>query len=745
MKKSTVKRIISIVLMLAMLVTVTTVFSGCGLFTKKVVGTEAAKILLARERLDADYVGQKSSIVSFIENGNSSSGGFFDKLFGNGKISASVIGGISPLTASIAAGAKKLGNSSVEWYADDFKDASESKASYAQFISPIDDTAASTAELIATIKEEVGVTDKWVDTMDAKYMLIVEENSETIIEYYKPFKTISVSTRYTTDDAKCYYEMYTFIDYDDGTSGEIREKCIPGEYYEYMLRNTSGINDYFIADSSNGYWLTNRFSFDANSAYFSFYAIDGDIGYGSNVSVLSDFNTYSDHIDAQLFSPNSDRDIMTVSGNSGNYNISLYMTEIESGIDKLIGSSGSYSEEDYGHSGTVYLRGGGRGNDSEITVALSNGSNMSSGDTDGTTSYVDTDVMYNNFFGAYTYTAGLRFHSNAQSVEEAYDALVNFLKGKGIALKTSKSVVMDTYSKCEFLSQNFDVMYWNGYRMDSMENLLAAEDILKSDFDKQLRLYEDVKDYETVTWKRTVANNVDFGEMELVSKGTATYAGGSITVDGLTARTTDTKLLEEGGLYTLKVGLALRDGEGNISSINTVSLHSGNEATVTYAGDGLELSQTAEYTVPTALSEGEYIVVVYFATADEGIRVTEMFPVAFFSAEEGKLDSEFMDVTVKKSGENLFIDYEIKLSNTVVATMEKDSYTYDEIKTILLREVLAKGYPISSEKVQTESGEALNETGTYGEGVYRLKYLVNTSAGLVEAYMYCDLEAVHHS
>ena len=122
-----------------------------------------------------------------------------------------------------------------------------------------------------------------------------------------------------------------------------------------------------------------------------------------------------------------------------------------------------------------------------------------------------------------------------------------------------------------------------------------------------------------------------------------------------------------------------------------------------------------------------------------------MLPVAFFSAEEGKLDSEFMDVTVKRSGDKLFIDYEIKLSETFVATMEKDSYTYDEIKTMLLRKVLAKGYPLSDAVVETSSGEALSESKAYGEGIYRLKYRVNTSDGLVEAYMYCDLEAVHHS
>lgn len=745
--KRVVKRVISAVLLLAMLVTVTTVFSGCGLFTKKVVGTEAAKILLARERLDAELVGQKTNIVSFNST-QTPSGSPFTDIFGGNSIVASLMGGRMPITAKVAAGAEKLSNASVTWDADSFGDASTAEVAYVQFIEPIDEMAAATAELIATIKEDVGVTDVWVDTMLSKYMLIVDENSETIIEYGKTHKDIGVSIRYTTEDAKCVYEMYSFHNYDDGTSGKIREKCIPGEYYEYVYRNSGGFNDYFIAEKSRGYWLTNRFHFSDQDAFFSLYGIDGNIGYGTDVSVGADFAMPDElsYVSSAVFAPNEDRDIFQISGHSGSYTASIYMTDIESGIDSIVGNSSSYSEEDYGDSGTVYLRGGGRGSeDAAPSIKLSNGGTLNANDTNGKVTYRDVHITYNQFFGEKTYTARIDFSTTAQSAAEAYTDVISYLNENGIKLRSNSSEVLNNYTNCEFLRQNFDIMEWEGYRMNSLSNLKAAEAAIEESFAKYRQLYEDVKDNESVVGARDVARNVDFGEMELVSKGTAAYAGGTISVDGLTARTDDTKLLEKGGLYTLKVGLALRDSEGNISSVHTVSLPSSNEATVTYTGDGLELSQTAQYAVPTALSEGEYVVVVYFATADEGIRVTEMLPVAFFSAEEGKLDSEFMDVTVKRSGDKLFIDYEIKLSETFVATMEKDSYTYDEIKTMLLRKVLAKGYPLSDAVVETSSGEALSESKAYGEGIYRLKYRVNTSDGLVEAYMYCDLEAVHHS
>ena len=275
--------------------------------------------------------------------------------------------------------------------------------------------------------------------------------------------------------------------------------------------------------------------------------------------------------------------------------------------------------------------------------------------------------------------------------------------------------------------------------MNSLSNLRASEQHLIDDYAKYRGIYENAKNNETVSGIYTVARSTEFGKMELVAEGTSTYANDIISIDGLTAKAKDNVLFEDGKEYTLKVGLALRDADGNISSVNTVSLQSDNEKVVSYSGDGIEMSQTAHYTVPTALSEGEYIVVVYFATADSGIRVTEMFPVAFFSAEEGTLESSAMDVTVKKSGANLFIDYGIKLFDKVEAELVKESYTYGEIESILLRGVLAKGYPSAGAVVENEAGEALSESESYGSGTYRIKYLVNTSDGLAEAYKCCTL------
>lgn len=742
MKNKTVKKIVSLILLTALLGTVLTVFSGCGLFTKKVIGTEAAKILLARERLDENTIGQKMAAFS-TDNApaeeSSSSSGFFSSIFPWAKIGSVYSGRMPVLLSKIAAGAE-VTDSSVTW--SNFKQYSDLKDSYTQFIDPIDDMAAETAEQIVEIKENVGITDKWIDTSLAKYMLIVDDNSETIIEYYKPYESISISTRYTTEDAKNVYEMYSFMKYDDGTTGDIRNLCIPGEYYEYTYINSGGFTDYFIADNSRGYWIMNRFCIETDGAYFSMSAVKGDIGYGADIIAYeSDGRLVTDGISSSvsMFLPNAESDLFEVNRWDKKYSITLFMSNVESGIDSLSTGRGTIWEEEYGGSGTVYLYGNGGEMSDTVDIHLSNGNTIRVGDGNSRVTYEDARVSYSPEYNGDTYIGRLTFNVEADSENEAMDALYSYLSENGIKLRVAGDTVNEAYNHCELLCENFDVMEWYGMRMNSRENLLAGEQLLIEDFEKYEKLYEEIKDNETVSGLYNVASSTEFGKMEITSDGTSTYADGIISIDGLTAKTKDSVLLEEGVAYTLKVGLALRDADGNISSVNTVSLKSDDEKVITYSGGVLEMSQTANYTVPTALTEGEYVVVVYFATAEDGIRVTEMFPVAFFSAEEGTLESAVMDITVKRADAKLFIDYEVKLSDRVEADLVKDSYTYEEIESVLLRGVLAKGYPSAGAAVQNNAGEALSENGSYGAGTYRLKYLVNTSEGLVEAYMYCTL------
>ena len=771
-KKRKFKKIISIILVLTMLCTVVTVFSGCGsvvdlfedkvlnngIFSKNTVGTESAKILLARERLDEKLVGQKLNIfsTSTTDDQNQSdatetkpekNGNFFENLFKSSGFATSSIEGMSFVGGELAPGVTVNGNG-VVW--NEFKDASEFKASYVQFIEPIETAAESTAKQIAEIKSNVGVTEKWIDRENAKYMLIVEENSETIIEYYKPYDSIHVSTRYTTDNAKCVYEMYSFMKYDNGTTGDIRNKCIPGEYYEYTFRCSDGGCDYFIADNSRGYWIMNRFSFDENSAFFDMAAIKGDVGYGVNVplEVNSDgsFRYTYNNIAADMFSPNIDRDLLIIDGNSGHYRIGVYMTNIKSGINSLSAKTGVYYHyPDYGHVGDVYFTSENPDNPDGVVINLANGGKITVGQVTENIAYTGSRIAYNMFFGENTYVGEINFDIQAENEKEAYSLLTEYLSRNGIILHTSDQEINEAYAHCELLYENFDVMEWYGLPMNSLQNLTESENMLKNDFVKYRNLYEAVKDYEVFTGRSSVSKSTAFGALTIESAGTSSYtSNGIIKIDGLTAHTEKSELFEDGQKYSLKLGLARLDENGHYSSANTVALDANDGSTVPseYMGEELELTISGEYSLPLALTEGEYVVVVYYATEDEGIRVTEMAPVAFYSADEGKLETNYklMDVSVRMVEENLHVTYKVSLSDTVISDEAKGSYTYEEIERILLRGILVKGYPVDEAILQNEIGVPLTAGERYGAGTYRMKYLVNTSEGLVEAYMYTTLK-----
>lgn len=750
-KMKTLKRSVSLLLILATLCTVAAVFSGCGLFTKKTVGTEAAKILLAHERLDEDLIGQKLNIFSTSQKNNEeedkpSFGGFFENLFQSSGFSTSSLD--SPSLVGASASGVTVNSDSVTW--SSFKDASELKASYVQFIEPIDRAAADTAKLIAKIKADVGVTNKWIDAVTVKYMLIVEEDSETIIEYDKTLDVINVSTRYTTDDAKCVYEMYSFLDYEDGTSGEVRNKCIPGEYYEYTYRNSGGFNDYFIADNSRGYWMMNRFSFHLDYAFFDMAAVKGDIGYGIGVNshMAEDGRLVSmdEGISASIFSPNVDRDLLTINNSGDGYEISIYMTNVQSGIASLSAPSDAYEyHAEYGHINDVYLTRDEFGIYNGVKINLANGKTISAGQLTDKIIYNGAIVDYNMFFGEETYTGKLGFKIRAESEKEAYTLLTDYLRSQGVTLKATAQEINESYAHCELLHENFDVMEWYGLPMSSLDNLEESENRLIRDFKTYREKYEKVKDSETISSFAPFVQITSFGALTVTSQGSASYSGnGIIRIDGLVAHTEDSELFEDGVKYSLKLGLARLDENGQYRSANTVTLEAndGTESFSEYMDKELELTLSGEYSLPAILSEGEYVVVVYYATSDEGIRVTEMAPVAFYSADEGRIETNFklMDVTVKKVGENLHVTYAVSLSDSVTADVTKTSYTYEEIERILVRGILAKGYPISEAVVQNEKGEALTRGESYGAGTYRLKYLVNTSEGLVEAYMYTTLK-----
>ena len=723
------KKVIASVLVVALLCAVAVLFAGCGLFAKKVRGTEAAKILLARERLDSAVAGQKVDIFEAIGTSD-------PRITPTASTTVKIFDAEGNPT-SLATGANTHPNGdSIEW--SDFTVYSTKKDYYTQFIDDIDRRAAELAALIGKIKTEVGITDQWVRVDGRLYMLLVEESREMLVECPEGEPRLGVGLRYTTEDARNVYEMYNFWE-GDGESGKTRLLSIPGERYEYMYRHSSGFDDYFIADRSCGFWQMNRFSFTDESAIYELSFVKDGIGYsmglglpyGSNGELIPD----SDALNLSVFLPGEERDLFTVSTSvGGSMCFDVYMSNVKSGVTSLgvYGALDLLLREEINGTVTYHTV-----NQAPVRVNLANGQSLEPGDASGSVTYVGSDVSYSPEYNGNCYYAYMSFSVEESEFNAAYALFLQYLQQKGIALAADANILSDAYVHAQLLRENYDLTEWYGLMLDSRQNFQAAEQMLNDDYDEKVALYEKVKDYPTADRRFKLTASTNFESLSVTANGSPTYANGVITVTDLAATVSGAALLEEGVSYRLQIGLAKRNAAGEISSVHTVPLQAKDALPCgVFEKKSISLTQTAEFIVPAVLSEGEYIVVLYAAT-EEGIRVSEMVPVAFFSAAEGKLESTLMDVTVSRSGDHLFVDYTAKLASRTTTDLVQSSYTYADIERVLLHGVLAKGYPISEAVVQTAQGTDLATDGQYGAGEYRIKFLLPVNGVMVEAYMYC--------
>ena len=127
---------------------------------------------------------------------------------------------------------------------------------------------------------------------------------------------------------------------------------------------------------------------------------------------------------------------------------------------------------------------------------------------------------------------------------------------------------------------------------------------------------------------------------------------------------------------------------------------------------------------------------VYAATADEEIRVSEMVKIGSFSTYNEKLESAAMDITVKSVDDALHLIYAIKNSYTVEITSAGKKYTSKEIERLINVEVLRKGAPFSGAVLEYADGSAVGEKSDLGTGTYRMMCYLNTTDGLAQSYIY---------
>ena len=412
--------------------------------------------------------------------------------------------------------------------------------------------------------------------------------------------------------------------------------------------------------------------------------------------------------------------------------IEVYFTAIKDGFVSVSTNDASYDAEDKVYQ-TAVLNKLVTKNDEYIA----DDSDTSLGNFTFSGGYVQ------HYYGDNFDYGNIRFTINYEDGKDLNDYILGFddyLKSIGLELYCDMETVKESLYHGELYCQEFDTAFeWNGIKMTSFENALKAKQIFLDATETALGYYEEVKDYPKTDTRQKLSNSADFAKIDNIVMGENTYLDGVISVSNVGISITDTALFENGLEYVLKLGLALCDENGNPISVNTVALKSENESSISYTGGDIMLTASGNYTVPKNLVEGDYVLVVYAADTD-GIRVSKMEKLAFVSIQEGELDSTAMDIEISNINDNFHATYTIKNTRYIELTATKDSYSYDEIRRVIMQEILAYGYPDSSAVLEYENGTEVNKNDNLDKGTYRMTAFLPTSDGIAQSYVYLTIK-----
>ena len=697
------KKIISLILSASLLLSSAAILGSCGIKNKK-TGTELAKLMLANERMD------QTVLIGGVDIGLN-----FSTATAEGFVSL-------PMAFSNGGGSK------YSW--SDFGAFSSSMHQFESFFINIDNHAKNVADEIMQMKESVGIVDKWVGDGEMAKMLRVYENSDLLLTYHPG--SIGVYKRYTNDDATNVYEMYSFWDQGGGESGDVRMLLIPGERYEYMYNHENGFTDYVIMENTRGYWVCTRFNYgvlDNGAIMVSFTptVFKDDLCYSAFISYRTDIG---DSVSYTVADTKTNRELVSMTKTEFGYGMSLYLSGVKSGLIS-VGSDEAYEFDGALFSSTVNVINSVKGKFNALEF-----DKIGEGEIGFTGGYID----YNYLFNVQTGSLSFLYMDTEGTSADAFSAFEGYVNEMGLTLYRSVDDVSAAMQHAFLLADQFGKTFeWNGYYMDGIDSLEKGIDVLEGQFESAMAEYNGVKDKEIVSGGGRVSLPDSFAELEVGSMGTGSYNDGRITLSGITASIPKSDFLEDGESYALKVALSLCDENGNPISVNTIPLDGGNAPATTVSGERVALMASGEYSVPKNLSRGRYALVVYGATADEGIRVTEMVKIGSFSAVDESLESDAMDIRVTSVESGLYVRYSIKNSYRLSVSATKSSYTIAELEQMINVEILRKGAPYFGAVLENADGSEIT-AASLGKGSYRMLCYLSTDDGLAEAYIYLDLK-----
>ena len=245
--------------------------------------------------------------------------------------------------------------------------------------------------------------------------------------------------------------------------------------------------------------------------------------------------------------------------------------------------------------------------------------------------------------------------------------------------------------------------------------------------------YEKIKDAEVVTLNVTslVPMSVQFPMVSELTVGEASSDASSVSIKDLSLTLTDTTLLSEGTEYVIHYAF--------LNPVSGLTLAYSSSNSTLYEGEN-EFTVTSSdwFHIPT-LAQGEYVLVAYIATADEGIRVCTQKAIPFGEITPMNLHDGNVILTTKISESGQLVLTATHTVDTMIFIYDNIN-SYDELYERLSEESYKFGFIVEGAKIeQLDSNEEwaiLDPNAEYiYNGYYRLQYNIINGNMVSEGYV----------
>ena len=708
---------------------VTSILSGCGR-GEKIVGSDAAKLLLVEERLDSKSLKDSKINLSFLSNSININRKSSSKV---PSIKAKRVGDVGVKRADNETGveAKKQGNKIV-W--TNFEEYSNAISYFDSFVNNIERQSKNAGRLIDETKNKIDSNNVWVKSLLYDLLLQVDANKDVVMR--RDNQSYEIVTRSTNEQG---VDVFDIFNGDEGSQYGRRVRKLGDYRYEYSYISDDGaFEHFFIADKSRGYWVVQS---PVNGHQFSMTIIKDDKCYdfttdvGSNeigmIKIITsdtkcDIGSF--HYDTFSFYPGAFKNIESLSidvDESEILSLDSYDTSGYEGYKVLF-----YTED------KEYTTIG----DTSVDVNLTNGKTLKVNDefVNGKVKFAISSVDGN----ADGMLPRIAFEVEGKTNEEKIANLEKFVEETGLEFIRSKEEIFSSIrAACQDAKASLNSISWNGINIDNTDSYADAIEIEKNKLPAFSSMYKEVKD-------NTVLSRNQQGSLDrrtkfpyvISSSFNGDYKNNTVNLNNVSLTVDDFTLFENNKEYNIQFALAQYSEEEN-GYFALLPLEVENSKYVTYTGqDKFTVSLNNLSFVLPVPSIGDYELVAYISDKD-GIRVTRPQPVKFNSVESNEISVHNYTATVNKTDEG-YLGVHSELNDNVVLEIEnpKDSYSYNELHRLLSTEAYNYGIPSSEDIEVMDSSSNWVKVNTSSNnltsGTYRLAF---TNQNNLEVFVYTTI------